>query len=121
MANKIIRVLAGGCFNKIHPGHIYFLKKAKSLGKLFVVLTNDKNNRKPYAIPAKIRKKNMEKLKIADNIIIGDEKDFTKIVNKIKPSFIALGYDQKLPKDIWGFRIIKIPKHGRYSTRKALS
>ena len=115
------KVLAGGCFNKIHKGHIYFLTKAKQLGDyLIVVIANDKNNKKPYAIPAKKRKKNLEQLKIADKIVIGHWNDFSRIVKIEKPQIIALGYDQKLPKGISKTSIVvkRIRKFGNYRTRK---
>lgn len=117
------KVLVGGAFNTIHPGHVYFLKKAKSLGdELVVVLTNDENNRKPYAKPAKERKRNLEKLDIADKIIIGDEKDRMKVVESEKPDIIVLGYDQRLP---WsgphpGCKIVRLEKFGEWSTAKIL-
>lgn len=105
------KVLAGGCFNSIHPGHIYFLKEAKKLGdELIVVLANDKNNKKPYAVLAKERKKLLESLHIANKILIGDPKDKTKIIKKIKPDIIALGYDQKIPEGLKNFKYIRIKK-----------
>jgi len=119
------KVLVGGCFNKIHPGHVYFLKEAKKLGDyLIVVLTNDRNN-KPYGIPAKQRKKNLEKinmkLKLINKIVIGDPNDFSKVVKKEKPDVIALGYDQKLPegvsKEIKKIIVKRIKKFGNYSTK----
>lgn len=113
------KVLVGGCFNRIHPGHIYFLKQAKKLGdKLIVVLTNDKNNKKPYAFPAKERKKMLKSLNITDEILIGESKDKTRIAKKIKPDFIVLGYDQKVMPGLEKFKYIRIKKLGNYSTRK---
>lgn len=113
------KVIAGGCFNKIHKGHIYFLNKAKELGYLIVVLTNDKNNKKPYAVLAKERKKRLTALKIADKIVIGHANDFSRIVKREKPQIIALGYDQKLPKGI-KIKTKRIKKYGNYGTRKIL-
>ena len=111
------KILSGGCFNLIHLGHIYFLKEVKKLGgKLIIVLTNDKNNKKPYAISAKKRKRALESLNIADKVLIGDSKDKTKIVKKIKPSIIVLGYDQKLPDGLENFKHVRIKKLGDYST-----
>lgn len=111
------KVLAGGCFNRIHPGHIYFLKEAKKLGnELIVVLTNDKNNKKPYAVSAKERKKILKSLNIADKIFIGDPKNKIKIVKKVKPDIIALGYDQKLPDSLDNFKYVQIKRFGGYST-----
>lgn len=112
------KVLVGGCFNKIHPGHIYFLKTAKKLGdKLVVVLTNDKNNKKPYALPVKERKRLLKSLNIADKILIGHFKDKTKIVKKVKPNIIVLGYDQELPDGLENLKHIWIKKLSNYSTR----
>lgn len=112
------KILVGGCFNSIHPGHIYFLKEAKKLaGKLIVVLTNDKNNKKPYAIPAKERKRLLESLNIADEILIGEPDDKTKIIKKVKPDIIALGYDQKLPDGLENFKFVRIKKLVNYSTK----
>lgn len=113
------KVLAGGCFNVIHPGHIFFLQQAKKLGDtLIVVLTNDKNNKKLYAVLAKERKRKLKELNIADKILIGNFKDKTKIVKKIKPDIIALGYDQKAPIIIEKIKLARIRKLGNYSTRK---
>ena len=121
------RVLVGGCFNKIHPGHIKFLKEAKKLGDyLIVVLAHDKNNKKPYKVPANIRKENLKKLKIADKIIIGHESDFKKTLEKEMPDIIALGYDQVLPKNLEDYvkenniKIVRIKRFGNYSTRKII-
>lgn len=112
------KVLVGGCFNIIHPGHIYFLKQAKKFGdELIVVLTNDKNNKKPYAIPAKERKKLLESLNIADKVLIGDFQDKTKIVEKVKPHIIALGYDQELPNSLKSLKNIRIKKLSKFSTK----
>ena len=110
-----MKVLSGVCFNKIHKDHVIFIKKT-------VVLTNDKNNKKDYAISAIERKKQITKLKIANKIIIGEPDNFTKVIEKEKPNIIALGYDQKLPKGTEiiikknKIKIIKIRKLGKYGT-----
>ena len=115
-----MKILAGGCFNKIHKGHVYFLSKAKAMGDyLVVVLAHDKNNKKAYAISTIKRKKNLGKLKIADKIVIGHTKDFSRVVKKEKPGVIALGYDQKLPEGISKrIKIKRVKRFGRYRTSK---
>ena len=116
------KVLVGGSFNAIHPGHVYFLNEAKKLGdELIVVLANDKNNRKSYAVSASKRKKLLKSLGIADKILIGDSKDKTKIIKKIKPDLVVLGYDQDTPKGLEGFKVVRINKLGDYSTRSNLT
>lgn len=110
-----MKVLCGGCFNEIHKGHVYFLKKAKSLGDyLIVILAHDKTNRKKYgrnAILAKIRKKNLEKLRIADKVVVGSyPANYKKMIKRLKPDIVALGHDQNIELGMTGLRIVRIPK-----------
>jgi FAD synthetase len=94
------KVLVGGVFNVVHPGHVFFLKKAKQLGDyLIVVIANDKTaaRTKKYEVnDQETRKRNIEKLGIADKVVIGNESDFMKVVREERPDVIALGYDQKM-------------------------
>ncbi|MCX6814050.1 MAG: FAD synthase [Candidatus Aenigmarchaeota archaeon] len=98
------KVLAGGTFNLLHPGHIFFLEKAKELGDyLVVVVANDKTvarEKKFLVMPAAARKKIIEKMRMVDKAVIGDEKDFMKVVRKERPDIIALGYDQKIDEEM---------------------
>jgi len=48
--------------------------------------------------------------------LIGNSKDKTKIVKKVKPSIIALGYDQKMPDGLENFKYVRIKKMSNYST-----
>ncbi len=93
------KVLAGGVFNLVHKGHEFFLRKAKALGDyLVVVVANDRTaarTKKYDVLPQSERKENVERLGIADKVVIGDERDFLKVVREEKPNVIALGYDQK--------------------------
>jgi FAD synthetase len=94
------KVLAGGVFNVVHRGHELFLKKAKEFGDyLVVVVANNRTaslTKKYPVLDQEIRKKNIEKLGIADKVVIGDEVDFMNVVRKEKPDVIVLGYDQRI-------------------------
>jgi FAD synthetase len=128
------RVLVGGAFNVIHPGHIFFLIKAKSLGDfLIVVVANDNNvlkNKGYLLFSAEERKMILENLKIVDKVVIGDKSDFLRVVEKEKPDIIALGYDQKInEKDLReklksmkiDCKVVRIKeKFGNYSTKNFL-
>ena len=125
LTNKIMKIVCGGCFNFIHTGHIYFLKKCKGeKNKLGVILTNDKNNLKKTARPIKERIKNITNLQIADQIVTGDKSNPTKTIQKIKPDVICLGYDQKLPPGILSYvhknkiKIKRISKLKNYQKRR---
>jgi len=107
-------VICGGAFNKLHKGHEFFLKEAKRLGKLIVMISHDSiNEKKPgERIVASERKKAVENLGIADKVLIGDPKDRMKIVREEKAEIIVLGYDQKMPEleNVRGIKIVRIGK-----------
>jgi len=99
------RVLASGTFDIIHPGHIYYLKKAKELGdELIVIIARDSTvkrikGREPI-MPEENRRIVVESLKPVDKAVLGYEgEDIFKIVEEIKPDIIALGYDQDYDPD----------------------
>ncbi len=98
MADK--KVMAFGTFDILHPGHLAYLKEAKELGDLLtVIVSRDRNaeklkSRKPHNNQEN-RLRKITSLAIVDEAILGSEKDFFKDIRKIKPDFIALGYDQK--------------------------
>jgi cytidyltransferase-like protein len=92
-------VLAGGVFDIIHPGHIYTLNSAKSLGDTLVVViatdkTAEKMKKRTPLHNQEQRKNLVDVLSMVDFCIIGDEEDIFKTVEKVKPEIIALGYDQ---------------------------
>lgn len=92
------KVLVAGGFEIIHPGHIYLLKKAWEVGRVYVVVARDSSfkkfkNREPV-IPEEQRLKVVENIKYVHKAVLGDEKDYLKPVEEIKPDIIILGPDQ---------------------------
>jgi FAD synthetase len=93
-----VTVFAAGCFNRVHPAHLRLLRQARALGdRLVVVLSNDAHNKKPNAVPAARRKKWLEELAIADEVIVGAADGFAGSLRRIRPGVLVLGYDQRLP------------------------
>lgn len=95
------KILVFGTFDGIHLGHLSFLKQARRLGnQLVVAIARDKTvwklkKKKPVANEQK-RLELAQSLKIVDQAMIGDrEISSYKIVKKLKPDMICLGYDQK--------------------------
>ena len=97
-------VFTGGVFDIIHLGHITALNEAKSYGDfLVVVVARDETvermkGRKPLNDEIS-RLKIVKCLRMVDVALLGDEKNQYKIVEKVKPDVIALGYDQKHSED----------------------
>jgi len=97
------KVVVGGTFEIIHPGHIYFLEKANEYGRVYVIVARDVNvekfkGRKTY-IPEENRLKVISSIKYVYKAILGDEKDILKPIEEIKPQIIILGPDQKVDEE----------------------
>jgi len=95
------KILVTGTFDIVHPGHLYFLKKAKKMGDyLIVVIARDQTvrqiKRRPPLYSEKQRQAHLKKLKVANRIILGYLGDKLKIVQRLKPDVICLGYDQRV-------------------------
>lgn len=92
------RVLATGTFDLLHPGHTYFLMKARDLGdELFVIVARDSNvTHKPKpVVPEEQRLEMVKALGMVDRALLGSEIDMFEPLKQIKPDIIALGYDQR--------------------------
>ena len=128
--NKI--VLTGGCFDILHYGHLYFLKKAKLLGDVLVVAIESDRRIRELKGPgrpihtAEQRKEILESLNFIDKVIVlkdkMTDKDYLDFVVKIRPSVIAVTEGDVILKKkerqakIVGASIVKIPKMKALST-----
>ena len=99
------KVLTFGSFDPLHKGHIYYLKQAKKLGdKLFVIVSSDEKikvvkHHKPRQNQEQ-RLQKLQELNIADKVLLGESAGEYKLIDKIKPDIIALGYDQQIPQPL---------------------
>jgi len=122
-------VLASGVFDLLHLGHVKFLEEAKRAGgknaELIVIVARDstvekKKGKKPV-VPESQRRALVESLKVVDEAILGYESfDIGKVIEKIRPNVIAVGYDQDgmeeiVKKHIEEFRLkVKVVKIGKF-------
>ncbi|MEM0493450.1 MAG: adenylyltransferase/cytidyltransferase family protein [Candidatus Thermoplasmatota archaeon] len=92
------KVMATGTFDILHLGHIFYLKEAKKLGDiLIVVVARDETVRRlkhEPVTPEDIRLNLIKELKVVDEAYLGHSDDMYTIVEELKPDLIALGYDQ---------------------------
>jgi len=96
-------VLASGTFDLLHLGHVKYLEEAKKAGgrnaELIVIVARDgtvekRRGAKPI-VPENQRRALVGSLKVVDDAILGYEDfDIEKVIQKIKPDVIALGYDR---------------------------
>ncbi len=128
MSKRTKKVLVGGCFDILHYGHIYFLKKASKLGNyLIVALESDEKVKKIKGPkrPIHTQKKRAEILKslrfVNKVISLPPSPDYIHLVKRIKPNIIACDEEDKLLKhrekyESMGVEIVIIPKIKTAST-----
>jgi FAD synthetase len=93
----MLRVLATGTFDILHPGHLLYLSEAKALGdELYVIVARDsmiKHKPKPI-VPERQRLAMVQALRMVDRAVLGSEHDMFEPLGDIKPDIIALGKNQ---------------------------
>lgn len=93
----MVRVLATGTFDILHPGHLLYLSKAKALGdELYVIVAREsmiKHKPRPI-LPEAQRLAMVRSLSMVDDAQLGSETDIFKPLIRIKPDIIALGKNQ---------------------------
>lgn len=93
-------VLIFGTFDIVHPGHVSLFRQAKRLGDhLTVVVARDKTvervkGRAPLHTERE-RKALLEHIDYIDAAVLGDLSNVYKVIRRIQPDIIALGYDQR--------------------------
>lgn len=92
-------VMAFGTFDYFHAGHENFLKQAKALGDILIVVVardetvkNIKNRKANY--PERRRLRDVLNCKHVDKAVLGNLDDKYRVIKKHKPDILALGYDQ---------------------------
>ncbi len=129
------KVLAAGCFDLLHYGHLRYLEEAKKLGgegaELIVVVARDstiirRKGRAPV-MKEEDRRALVEGLKPVDSAILGGTNmDTASVIRAVKPDIIALGYDQGDLAELVrtadpSVRIVHIGKYGDISSSKIKS
>jgi FAD synthetase len=116
------RVMVFGSYDLLHDGHKYLFKRAKKLGdELIVVVARDstiervKGESPLYGERERLGK--VEEVDDVDRAVLGYKGNKMRIVEKIMPDVIALGYDQnsfveRLEKEIenrgWGIKVVRL-------------
>lgn len=92
-------VLANGCFDVLHVGHIRYLQAAKELGgKLLVGINADESVRRLKGegrprVPAEERAEVLAALEPVDAVVVFPEMDVRGLIRELRPDFHAKGTD----------------------------
>lgn len=97
--NKKRIVLANGCFDLFHVGHIRYLTGAKELGECLIIGINSdeqvrklKGGNRPF-MPENERAEIVSALKCVDFVTIFPEATVEELIRAIRPDFHAKGTD----------------------------
>jgi rfaE bifunctional protein nucleotidyltransferase chain/domain len=92
-------VLANGCFDLLHVGHIRYLEDARALGDLLIVGVNGdaavrrlKGPGRPL-MPAAERAEMLAALRAVDHVVVFDDDTADKLVGLLRPTVHAKGTD----------------------------
>ncbi len=93
--------MAFGTFDRLHPGHLSYLRQAKKYGDyLLVVVARDKTVLKTKGQyprqDERQRWRAIKNLDFVDKAVAGGLKDKLAVIKKYKPDIVCLGYDQKV-------------------------
>ena len=92
-------VLANGCFDLLHVGHVRYLEDARALGDLLIVGVNGdaavrrlKGPGRPL-MPAAERAEILTALRVVDHVVVFDDDTADRLVALLRPAVHAKGTD----------------------------
>ncbi|MBI2822248.1 MAG: D-glycero-beta-D-manno-heptose 1-phosphate adenylyltransferase [Acidobacteria bacterium] len=126
-------VFTNGCFDLLHPGHLQYLEKARSLGDRLVVAVNDdasvrriKGPGRPIQ-PAEERAEILAALAAVDLVTLFAEPDPLAIIGELMPHVLVKGADWApdlvVGKDLVesaGGSVVQIDYDREYSTTRLI-
>lgn len=123
-------VLVGGCFDILHKGHIGFLKRAKELGDILVVLVeSDQRVRKLKGADRPINTQEdraavLSNLSMVNAVIclknLTTDRDYEALVKHIQPDIIAVTDSDRVFAWEKNYNVKILKKKGNYSTSKII-
>jgi rfaE bifunctional protein nucleotidyltransferase chain/domain len=92
-------VLANGCFDILHVGHVRYLEEARKLGDVLVVAVNSdrsvsvlKGAGRPI-LDERERVALVSALRCVDHVVVFDETDVSRVIDVLRPAIHAKGTD----------------------------
>jgi rfaE bifunctional protein nucleotidyltransferase chain/domain len=95
-------VLANGCFDVLHAGHVRYLQAARRQGDVLVVAINSDSSTRSLkgsgrpVLPASDRAELVAALRAVDYVLIFDEPDVRALLRELRPDVHAKGTDYTL-------------------------
>lgn len=124
-----IIVFTNGCFDLLHPGHISYLEKARSMGdRLIVGLNSDESVKRLKGSSRPInnqsdRARLLAALHCIDAVVVFEEDTPASLIKQVKPDILVKGGDYTFDQVVgasfvssYGGRVEILPLEAGYST-----
>jgi rfaE bifunctional protein nucleotidyltransferase chain/domain len=92
-------VLANGCFDLLHAGHVRFLEGARREGDVLVVAVNSDASERQLkgpgrpVLPAEARARLVAALAAVDYVVVFEQTDVSHLLERLRPDVHAKGTD----------------------------
>jgi len=126
-------VFTNGCFDMLHPGHISYLEKARSLGdRLIVGLNSDESVKRLKGSSRPVnnqsdRARLLAALQCIDAVVLFEEDTPARLIEEVKPDILVKGGDYSLNQVVgasyvqsYGGRVEILPYVPGYSSSNIL-
>ncbi|HYL11071.1 MAG TPA: adenylyltransferase/cytidyltransferase family protein [Candidatus Acidoferrales bacterium] len=127
-------VLANGCFDLLHAGHVRYLESARQEGDILVVAVNSDSSVRPLKgpgrpiLPQDARAELVAALRAVDYVTIFDEPNVETLLETLRPEVHAKGTDytpatvpERATAARLGVRVAIVGDPKRHSTRQLLA
>ncbi len=127
-------VLANGCFDILHVGHLRYLQAARDLGSRLIVAVNDDDSVRALKgpgrpiLPTAERARLLAALRAVDAVVIFSSPTVTPLLEALRPAIHAKGTDytpdsvpERAAADRLGIRVAIAGDPKRHATRELLS
>jgi D-beta-D-heptose 7-phosphate kinase/D-beta-D-heptose 1-phosphate adenosyltransferase len=126
-------VFTNGCFDLLHPGHISYLEKARTLGdRLIVGLNSDESVKRLKGSGRPVnnqqdRARLLAALQCVDAVVVFEEDAPARLIEEVKPDILVKGGDYSLDQVVgasyvqsYGGRVEILPYVPGYSSSNIL-
>src|SRR5215467_11766128 len=92
-------VLANGCFDILHVGHVRYLQHARSMGDVLVVAINSDDSMRRIKDPGRPVLNENERISLVsalrsvDYVVLFDEPEVSRVLETLRPAIHAKGTD----------------------------
>lgn len=119
-------VTCNGCFDGLHPGHLFFLGFCRGQGDRLVVGINSddyiRRRKRREPVPVAERRKALMELGVVHSVVVFDEDEPSLLIASVHPDVVCIGeeYRNRAPElgmcQHLGAKVVWVPRVGKWSS-----